>query len=85
MLTNPATRYIMANVLQTKVDAKCDKLATKLSGQCLRRSTFSSYSELFIESCQFCLHLMPPLGVTAFELPRSSASESCVTLFVIYV
>ena len=53
MLTNPATRYIMANVLQTKVDAKCDKLATKLSGQCLRRSTFSSYSELFIESCQF--------------------------------
>jgi len=36
-----ATRCITANVLQTKVDAQCDKLATELSWQRLRRSTFS--------------------------------------------
>jgi len=41
-----AMRCITANVLQTKVDAQCDKLATELSWQRLRRSTFSSYSEL---------------------------------------
>jgi len=44
---------IMANVLQTKVDAQCDKLATELSWQRLWGSTFSSYSELFVESHQF--------------------------------
>jgi len=47
-----ATRCITANVLQTKVDVQCDKLATKLSRHCLRRSTFSSYRELFVESRQ---------------------------------
>ena len=49
-----ATRCITANLLQTKVDAQCDKSATELlSWQRLRRSTFSSYSELFVESRQF--------------------------------
>jgi len=43
-----ATRCITVNVLQTKVDAQCDKLATELSCQRLQRSTFSSYSELLI-------------------------------------
>jgi len=37
---------ITANVLQTKVDAQCDKLGTELSWQCLRRSIFTSYREL---------------------------------------
>jgi len=45
-----ATRCTTANVLQTKVDAQCDKLATELSRQHFRRSTFSSYSELFAQS-----------------------------------
>jgi len=40
-------------VLQTKVDAQCDKLATELSWQRLRRSTFSSYCELFVETRRF--------------------------------
>jgi len=44
---------IMANVLQTKVTAQTDILATELSWQRLRQVTFSSYSELFIKSCQF--------------------------------
>jgi len=43
-----ATRCITANVLQTKVDAQCDKLATELSWKRLRRSTFSSYSQSFV-------------------------------------
>ena len=42
-------RYITANVLQTNVDAQCEKLATELM-QC---STFLTYSELFVESRQF--------------------------------
>jgi len=37
-----ATRCIMANMLQTKADAHCDKLATKLSWQRLQRLTFLS-------------------------------------------
>ena len=41
-----------ANVLQTNVDAQCDKLATELRLQRLRRSTFSSYSQSFVESRQ---------------------------------
>ena len=40
---NRMTRWITANVLQTKVDAQCDKLKTELSWQRLRRLTFSSY------------------------------------------
>jgi len=59
----------MANVLQTKVDAHCDKLATKLSWQRSRQSTFSSYSELSMVA-NFSLpllHFVPPLGVTPFE------------------
>jgi len=47
-----AMRCITIKVLQTMADAQRDKLATELSRQRLRRSTFSSYSELFIESCQ---------------------------------
>jgi len=58
-----ATRCITSNVLQTKVDAQFDKLATELSWQRLRRSTFSSYSELFVESRPILtyphLHLAP--------------------------
>ena len=41
-----ATCWFTANVLQTKLDAQHDKLATELSWQRLRRSTFSSCSEL---------------------------------------
>jgi len=48
-----ATHCVTANVLQTKVDAQCDKLATELGRQRLRRWTFSSYSELFVEIRQF--------------------------------
>ena len=63
-----AMHCISANWLETKLDALCHKLATKLSWQHLRRSTFSSYSELFVESWQFYnpphLHLVPVLGVT---------------------
>jgi len=47
-----ATRCVTANVPKTKVDARCHKLATELSWQHLRWSTFSSYSELFVESRQ---------------------------------
>jgi len=42
-------RCITVNVLQTKVDAQCDKLGQKCS-QCLQQLTFTSYSELFVES-----------------------------------
>jgi len=35
-----ATHCIMVNVLQTKVDAQCDKLATELNWQRLQWSTF---------------------------------------------
>ena len=48
-----ATCWITANLLQTKVDDQCDKLATELSWQRLWRSTFSYYSELFVECRQF--------------------------------
>jgi len=56
-------------VLQTKVDAQRDKLATELSWQRLRLSTFSGYSDRVIRrnSPNFNLphlHLVPPLGVT---------------------
>jgi len=48
-------RCITENMLQTKVNAECDKLATELSSQRLRQLMISSYSysELFLESCQF--------------------------------
>ena len=46
-----ATRCITP--LQTKVGDQCDKLATELCWQLFQRSTFSSYSELFVEICQF--------------------------------
>jgi len=49
-LTTRATRYITANMLQTKTDAQCHTLATELSSPRLRRLTFSSYGELFAES-----------------------------------
>jgi len=65
-----ATRCITAKVLQTKVDAQCDKLATELSWQRLRRLTFSSYSEYLSKVANFNLphlHLAPPLGVIPFE------------------
>jgi len=67
------TRCITANMLQTKVDAQCDKLATEISWQCSRQSTFSSYSELFVKSPQF--QPKPPafgasIGVTPVEFCR---------------
>ena len=65
-----ATRCITVNVLQTKVDAQYDKLATELSWQRLRRLTFSNYSELLVEVANFNLphlHLAPPLKVTQFK------------------
>jgi len=56
----------MVNVLQTKVDAQCDKLATELSSQCLRRSTFLKVANFNLPH----LHLAPPLLVTPFEFCR---------------
>ena len=55
-----ATRCIAANVLQTKVDAQYYELASELSWQCSGRSTFSSYSELFVDkspilNCPTCI------------------------------
>jgi len=55
---------IMANVLQTKVDAQYDKLVTEL-----RWSMFSSYSKLFVKSHQLS-HLHASVGVTSFEFCR---------------
>jgi len=87
-----ATRCIKANVLQKKVDAQCDQLATNLSWQRLRLSTFSSYSELFVECRQFLnfslphLHLAPSLGVTPFEFTDIFGirkQESCGLICVI--
>jgi len=67
-------RCITANILQTNADAQCDKLATQLSWQCLRWSTSSSYSELFLSKVTNFnlphLHLAPPLGVTPSYLYR---------------
>ena len=54
---------ITANVLQTKVDAQCDKPANELSRLCLPRSMFSRYSQLFVEMPILTyphLHLVPP-------------------------
>ena len=45
--------FITADVLQTKVDAQCDKLATELSWKLLRLWMFSSYGKLFVQSRQF--------------------------------
>ena len=76
----------MANVLQTKVDAQCDKLATKLNWQCLRRSTFSSHSEYSSKVANFNppnLHLAPPLGVTPFEFCRDFRHQKTRTSRVI--
>ena len=53
-------RCIMANVLQTKVDAHCDKLATDRSWQRLWRSKFANFNVPH-------LHLAPPLGVALFQ------------------
>ena len=52
LLTNPHDA-LHHGKRAAKVDAQCDKLATELSRQRLRRSTFSSYSEWFVESQQF--------------------------------
>jgi len=78
-----ATRCITANVLQTKVDAQCYKLATELSWQRLRRSTFSRYSEWFdlLKIANFniptCIFDTSVGGYDpAWVLPRSSASEN---------
>jgi len=62
------------------VDAKCDKIVTELSRRRLRRSTFSSYSELFVESRQF-QPTPPAFTATDWDyhvrvLPTSSASEN---------
>jgi len=70
LLTKRRVELHHANVLQTKVDAQFDKLAAELSWQRVRRSTFSSYSELFVEVTNFNLphlHLAPLLGMTPFE------------------
>jgi len=45
----PARRVHRRNVLQTKVDAQCDQLATELSWTV----DVFEYSELLAESCQF--------------------------------
>jgi len=56
----------VSSVLQTKVDAQCDKLATELSWQHLWRLAFSSWV-ICRKSANFNLphlHLEPLLGVT---------------------
>jgi len=82
LLRNPrvirATRCITANVMQTKVDAQCDKLATELSWQRLASK---------LESRQFAattpalnlphLHLAPPLqGVSFADISSVRKLES---------
>jgi len=67
------THCSTANVLQTKVDVQRDKLVTELSRQRLRQSTFSSHSELFVESRQFSLTpstLGASVVATPFEFSR---------------
>jgi len=86
-----ATRCIMANVVQTKVDAQCDKHATELSWQHLQRSTFRSCSKLITDFNLPHLHLAPTLGVTPVEfcgdlqhqktrVPGLSCGTVCVIL-----
>ena len=60
------------------MDAQCDKIATELSRQRLRRSTFLSYLSKVTNVILPHLHLAPPLGVTPFDwvLLRSSPSEN---------
>jgi len=84
-------RCITANVLQTKVDAQCDKLVTELSWQFLPWSTFLSYSELIkLPILTYHLHLAPPLGATPFEFCWDLWDQksrvpglSCGTVYVI--
>jgi len=66
-----STCCITANVLQTKVDTQCAKLATKLSWQRLQRSTFrvtASYLSKVANypTCIWCLRWGDPVWV----LPR---------------
>jgi len=61
--------------MQTKLDAQCDRPVTELSWQSARRSTFSSYSEWFVKSCQFW-PMPPAVDVSVWVLPRSSSSEN---------
>jgi len=56
------TRCIMANVLQTNVDAQCDKPATELSWQHLQLSPFSCYLSKVANLSLPHLHLAPLLG-----------------------
>jgi len=59
-----ATRVITTNVLQTKVDAKCDKLAIKLSSQRLQLVKVTNITLPH-------LHLAPPSAWTHLSFPRS--------------
>jgi len=67
------TCCIMANVLQTKLDAQCDKPAAKLSWQCLWQLRFSSHMRVICRKSPiityptWTLNLASPLGVTPFE------------------
>jgi len=75
-----ATRCTTENVLQTKVDAHCDKLATEVSWPRLRRLAFLSYSKLSVESRQF-QPTAPAFGASVggdrvWVLPRFSATEN---------
>jgi len=69
-----AMRCITANMLQTKIDAVCDKLATELSWQRLQLSTFSSYSELKICRKSQILTYPPAYGAPV-GWPRLSFGE----------
>jgi len=62
----PVQYAALVNVLQTnKVDAQCDKLATKLSWQCFTAKV-ANLQHLHLTYP----HLAPPLGVTPFEFCR---------------
>jgi len=89
------TRCITANVLPSKVDAQCDKLATEQSWKRLRRSTFSSYSQSFVianltyPTCIWRLRWGDPgprfefcryLRRQKTRVPRLSCGVACVIL-----
>ena len=64
LLMNPRDALHHGKSAADKGGDQCDKLATELSWQRLRRSTFSSYSELFVES-RHQFYPIPPAFYTS--------------------
>ena len=86
-------RNTLHRVLQTKVDAQCDKLVTTLSWQRLLWSTFWVIVSYLSKVANFKLphlHLVPPLGVIPFQccwdLQHQKIrvpGQSCCTVYMI--